>query len=169
MMSVKEVVGKVLADQHADVLRQAVAWPTQELMEAEVSRVAGAREANAIPTGWRAATATASRPGTTRVGRIDLAIPRLRSGSYVPSFLEPRRRSKQTLVAVVQQATVTGISTCKVERLVEALGWPGVQGSGVTALPRPGWASRHVGKLGDSTGGSHGPPLRPAGADTHRR
>jgi putative transposase len=60
------------------------------------------------------------------VGSIELAIPRLRAGSYLPSFLEPRRRSAQALVAVVQEAYVNGVSTRKVDRLVEALGLAGV-------------------------------------------
>src|SRR5205823_7683191 len=59
----------------------------------------------------------------TRVGELELAIPRLRSGpGYFPSFLEPRRRAEQALVAVVQEAYVNGVSTRKVERLVEQLG-----------------------------------------------
>jgi transposase-like protein len=124
-MSVQELLGKVLADQHADVLRQAVVWLAQELMEAEVSQVAGAGY------GERSAERVARRNGyrerawDTRVGSIELAIPKLRAGSYFPSFLEPRRRSEQALVAVVQEAYVNGVSTRKVDRLVEALGWPG--------------------------------------------
>jgi putative transposase len=58
----------------------------------------------------------------SRVGEIELAIPTLRTGSYVPSFLEPRRRAEQALVAVVQQAYVNGISTRKVDRLAEQMG-----------------------------------------------
>jgi transposase-like protein len=56
------------------------------------------------------------------VGELELAIPRLRQGSYFPSFLEPRRRAGQALVAVVQEAYVNGVSTRKVDRLVEQLG-----------------------------------------------
>jgi len=56
------------------------------------------------------------------VGEIDLAIPKLRQGSYFPSFLEPRRRAEQALVAVVQEASVNGVSTREVDRLVEQLG-----------------------------------------------
>jgi hypothetical protein len=52
----------------------------------------------------------------TRAGEITLAIPRLRSGSYVPSFLEPRSRSEKALVAVIQEAYVNGVSTRKVDR-----------------------------------------------------
>jgi putative transposase len=100
-MSVQELLGKVLADEHADVLRQAVVWLAGELMEAEVSQAAGAAygersgERLARRNGYR------ERAWDTRVGSIELAIPRLRSGSYFPSFLEPRRRSEQALVAVV--------------------------------------------------------------------
>jgi putative transposase len=57
------------------------------------------------------------------VGEIELAIPRLRSGpGYFPGFLEPRRRAEQALVAVVQEAYVNGVSTRKVDRVVEQLG-----------------------------------------------
>jgi putative transposase len=58
----------------------------------------------------------------TRAGEIELAIPKIRRGSYFPSFLEPRRRSEQALVAVIQQAYVCGVSTRKVDQLVESLG-----------------------------------------------
>jgi putative transposase len=103
-MSVQELLGKVLADEHTDVLRQAVCWLAEQLMEVEVSERAGAGY------GERSADRAARRNGyrertwDTRVGSIELAIPRLRSGSYFPSFLEPRRRSEQALVAVVQEA-----------------------------------------------------------------
>jgi transposase-like protein len=133
-MSVAELVGKVLADEHADVLRQAVVWLAQELMEAEVTAAAGAGygersgERVARRNGYR------ERAWDTRVGSIELAIPRLRSGSYFPSFLEPRRRSEQALVAVVQEAYVNGVSTGKVDRLVEALGLAGVSKDQVSRL-----------------------------------
>jgi putative transposase len=60
------------------------------------------------------------------VGSIELAIPKLRAGSYFPSFLEPRRRSEQALVAVVGGGLRQRVSTRKVDRLVEALGLAGV-------------------------------------------
>jgi hypothetical protein len=61
-------------------------------------------------------------PWATRAGEIELAIPKLRRGSYFPSFLEPRRRSEQALVSVVQEAYVAGVSTRKVDQVVESLG-----------------------------------------------
>ena len=121
-MSLREVVGKVMCDEHADVLRESVALVVREVMEAEVAQRAGAGwyehspERAAYRNGYR------EREWDTRVGTLELAIPRLRSGSYLPSFLEARRRCEQALVAVVQEAYVNGVSTRKVDRLVEQLG-----------------------------------------------
>jgi putative transposase len=133
-MSVGELVGKVLADEHTDVLRQAVVWLAQELMETEVSQAAGAGYGERNPERAARRNGYRQRPWDTRVGSIELAIPRLRSGSYFPSFLEPRRRSEQALVAVVQEAYVNGVSTRKVDRLVEALGLAGVSKDTVSRL-----------------------------------
>jgi putative transposase len=73
----------------------------------------------------------------TRVGEIELAIPRKRSGpAYFPSFLEPRRRSEQAIVVVVLEAYVNGVSTRKVDRLVEQLGIAGMDKDCVSRLCR---------------------------------
>ena len=68
------------------------------------------------------------------MGRMDLKIPKLRSGSYFPSFLEPRKMSEQALVAVVQEAYVKGISTRKVDDLVQAMGMSGISKSQVSRI-----------------------------------
>jgi transposase-like protein len=88
-----------------------------------VSELVGAARGERAPeerlthrNGYRA------RPWATRAGEIELAIPKLRRGSYFPSFLEPRRRSEQALVSVVQEAYVAGVSTRKVDQVVESLG-----------------------------------------------
>ena len=60
--------------------------------------------------------------GTSGPGRFELQIPKIRRGSYFPSFLQPRKRSEQALVSVVQQAYVCGVSTRRVDQLVESLG-----------------------------------------------
>lgn len=71
----------------------------------------------------------------TRVGEIELLVPKKRSGAaYFPSFLEPRRRGEQAIVAVVMEAYVNGVSTRKVDRLVEQLGIEGVSKDRVSAL-----------------------------------
>jgi transposase-like protein len=75
-----------------------------------------------------------SRNWETRVGSVQLAIPKLRHGTYYPEFLEPRRRSEQALVSVIQEAYVQGISTRKVDQLVQSLGMTGVSQSHVSQL-----------------------------------
>ena len=75
--------------------------------------------------------------GVTTGTPIALLIPKKRSGSsYFPSFLEPRRRSEQAIVAVVLEAYVNGVSTRKVDRLVEQLGIDGMTKDRVSALCR---------------------------------
>jgi putative transposase len=98
-------------------------WVCQQLMEAEVSGLVGAARGERAPeqrltyrNGYR------SRAWATRAGELELAIPKIRRGSYFPSFLEPRRRSEQALVSVVQEAYVAGVSTRKVDQVVESLG-----------------------------------------------
>jgi transposase-like protein len=121
-MTIQEVVRKVLRDEHADVIRESVRAVAQEMMEAEVSELIGAERGER--TEDRATHRNGYRPRRwdTRAGEIELQIPKLRQGSYFPSFLQPRKRSEQALVAVVQQAYVCGVSTRRVDQLVESLG-----------------------------------------------
>jgi transposase-like protein len=117
----RSAVQKMLSE-HTDVVRESVAFMVRELIEAEVAQLVGAG------LGERSTERTTHRNGyrhrawDTRAGEIDVAIPKLRSGSYFPSFLEPRKRHEQALVAVVQEAYVNGVSTRKVDRLVEQMG-----------------------------------------------
>src|SRR5215218_10011753 len=122
-MAIEEVVRKVLADEHADVIRDSVRWVVEQLMEAEVSELVGARLGERRPED-RATHRNGYRPRRwdTRAGEIELQIPKLRQGSYFPGFLQPRKRSEQALVSVVQQAYVCGVSTRRVDQLVESLG-----------------------------------------------
>src|SRR5512147_2417555 len=122
-MTIEEVVRKVLLDEHADVIREAVKAVAAELMELEVSELIGAERGERRPED-RATHRNGYRPRRwdTRAGEIELQIPKIRQGSYFPSFLQPRRRSEQALVAVVQQAYVCGVSTRRVDQVVESLG-----------------------------------------------
>ena len=121
-MTAAQVVDKLMGSEHADVVRESVAWVVAELMEAEVAGQIGAELGEIAPDRVTHRNGYRSRAWQTRAGEIELAIPKLRSGSYFPSFLEPRRRSEQALVAVVQEAYVNGVSTRKVDRLVEQMG-----------------------------------------------
>src|SRR5436190_22657075 len=122
-MTADEVVGYLLEGEGLDVLRESLAWVVQQLMEAEISELVGAERGERAPeerltqrNGYR------TRGWSTRAGELELAIPKLRRGSYFPSFLEPRKRSEQALVSVVQEACVAGVSTRKVDQVVESLG-----------------------------------------------
>jgi putative transposase len=122
-MTSEQVVGYLLEGEGLDFLRESLGWVVQQLMEAEVSELVGAERGQRAPeerlthrNGYRA------RRWDTRAGELELAIPKLRRGSYFPSFLEPRRRSEQALVSVVQEAYVAGVSTRKVDQVVESLG-----------------------------------------------
>jgi transposase-like protein len=136
-MTAREAASNVMAVEHADVLRESVAVMVREIMEAEISQLAGAEHGERAPD-RRAAQRNGyrQRGWDTRVGEIELAIPRLRTGSYLPSFLEPRRRAEQALIAVVQEAYVNGVSTRKVDRLVEQMGLRGLSKDQVSRMCR---------------------------------
>jgi transposase-like protein len=134
MVALREALGKILEAEHADVLREGVALVYRELMEAEVAEQTGAERYERSEE--RAAYRNGYRPRSlnTRVGTLELAIPKLRSGSYFPSFLEPRKRSEQALLSVVAEAYVNGVSTRKVERVVEQMGIDAMSKSTVSRI-----------------------------------
>ena len=136
-MATSERVAKTLLDEHTDILREAVALVVAELMEAEISAQIGAARGEVSPDRRSHRNGYRPRRWETRVGELELLIPRKRSGeAYFPSFLEPRRRSEQAIVAVVMEAYVNGVSTRKVDRLVEQLGIGGMTKDRVSALCR---------------------------------
>lgn len=117
------VVAKALIEEHADFLRESVAMIAAEIMEAEIERQIGARRGEVSEGRSTHRNGYRPRPWATRVGEIELAVPRKRSGeSYFPSFLEPRKRSEKALLGVVMEAYVNGVSTRKVDHLVSELG-----------------------------------------------
>jgi len=117
------VVAKALIEEHSDFLRESVAMIAAEIMEAEIERQIGARRGEVSEGRSTHRNGYRQRPWATRVGEIELAVPRKRSGeSYFPSFLEPRKRSEKALLGVVMEAYVNGVSTRKVDHLVSELG-----------------------------------------------
>ena len=133
-MDLSAFVGKLLEEQDGDVLREGIRVLSQALMEAEVAASIGAERHER--TGDRTAYRNGSRTRTwdTRVGTIELAIPKVTPGSYFPSLLQPRRRAEHALLAVVQEAYVHGVSTRKVDELMKALGLDGVSKSEVSRI-----------------------------------
>jgi transposase-like protein len=133
-MDLPAFVGTLLEEQDGDVLREGIRVLSQALMETEVAGLIGAERHER--TGERTAYRNGSRLRTwdTRVGTIELAIPKIRPGTYFPSLLEPRRRAEQALLAVVQEAYVHGVSTRKVDDLMRALGLEGISKSEVSRI-----------------------------------
>lgn len=106
----------------ADLVREMPAFAADRIMDAEVEAVTGAARHVRTPMRGTQRDGYRERAWETRAGRIELAIPKLRKGSYFPSFLEPRRTAEKALVAVIQEAYVHGISTRAVDDLVRAMG-----------------------------------------------
>lgn len=121
-------------DVDADFLRQSIELLSNLLMELEVEQQIGAAKNQRTPTRKAHRNGYRARLWETRVGEIPLRIPKLRSGTYYPSLLEPRRRSEKALLAVVQQAYIQGVSTRKVDDLLQALGLTGIDKSKVSRI-----------------------------------
>ena len=117
-----------------DFLRSVAEAVLQILMEADIEGVIGAgrHERSADRLNYR--NGYRDRTLDTRLGSLQLRIPKLRQGSYFPPFLEPRRTSEKALVAVIQEAWIGGVSTRRVEELVQAMGLAGASKSQVSKL-----------------------------------
>jgi putative transposase len=133
-IGLSELLRKAMLDQDADFLKEGVRLLSQALMEMEVEEYVGAgrHERSAGRVGQR--NGYRERSWDTRVGTVELKVPRVRDGGYFPSLLEPRRRAERALAAVVQEAYVNGVSTRKVDDLVKALGMSGISKSQVSEL-----------------------------------
>jgi putative transposase len=119
---------------HGDFLREGIALLTRLLMEAEVSEQIGAERYDRSEERQTHRNGYRERNWETRVGDVPLRIPKLRRGSYFPSFLESRRRAERALIAVIQSAYIEGVSTRKVDDLVQTLGLAGVDKSKVSRM-----------------------------------
>jgi len=133
-IGLSELLRKAMIEHDADFLREGVRVLSQALMEMEVEEHVGAarHERSVERVGRR--NGYRQRNWDTRVGSVELSVPRVREGGYFPSLLEPRRRAERALSAVVQEAYVHGVSTRKVEELVKALGMGGISKSRVSEL-----------------------------------
>jgi len=117
-----------------DFLRALAESVLQLIMEADVEGLIGAGryERGEARQTWR--NGYRERSLDTRLGTLNLKIPKMRSGSYFPSFLEPRKTVEKALVAVIQEAWINGVSTRKVDELVQAMGMTGISKSSVSKL-----------------------------------
>ncbi len=112
-----------IAGASPDVLQAMIKTFAQALMSAEADAICGAGYGQRSPERVNSRNGYRQREWDTRAGTIDLEIPKLRSGSYFPDWLlMHRRRAEQALVSVVATSYLLGVSTRRVEKLVEQLG-----------------------------------------------
>ena len=133
-MALEELLRKAQLDQDADFLREGVRVLSQALMEMEVNQHLGAERYQRTSGRKGQRNGYRDRTWDTRVGTIELEVPRVRDGTYFPSLLEPRRRAERALVAVVQEVYVQGVSTRRVDYLVRALGMEGISKNQVSRM-----------------------------------
>ena len=118
----------------ADLLREMIQYVAQRMMEMDVEGRCGAAFGERSPERANSRNGYRDRLWETRAGSVDLKIPKLRSGSYFPAFLEPRRTAEKALAAVIQEAYLQGVSTRSVDELVKAMGMSGISKSQVSRL-----------------------------------
>src|ERR671927_44878 len=117
-----------------DFLRSVAEAVLQRLMEADVEGLVGAARHERSPERLNYRNGYRERTLDTRLGSLQLRVPKLRTGSYFPPFLEPRKTSEKALVAVIQEAWISGVSTRRVDDLVQAMGLSGISKSQVSKL-----------------------------------
>jgi len=130
-MALAELVEKGAQD---EVVRELLSHVAERLMEFEVEQRTGAEYGERTSERSNSRNGYRDRLWETRVGSVDLRIPKLRRGAYFPAFLEPRRTAEKALAAVIQEAYIQGVSTRSVDELVKAMGMTGISKSQVSRL-----------------------------------
>jgi transposase-like protein len=120
--ALSELLDALHAGDGVDLVRELAQWALQELIEAQASQQIGAGRYERTDERVTERNGHRHRTLTTKAGDLDVAIPKLRKGSFFPNILEPRRRIDQALYAVVMEAYVSGVSTRSVDALVESMG-----------------------------------------------
>src|SRR5580692_300327 len=130
-IALAELVEKGAQD---EVVRELLSHVAERLMEFEIEQRTGAEYGERTSERSNSRNGYRERLWDTRVGSVDLRIPKLRRGSYFPAFLEPRRTAEKALAAVIQEAYIQGVSTRSVDELVKAMGMSGISKSQVSRL-----------------------------------
>jgi len=125
---------ETLAAASPDVLREMIREFAQRMMDADVEVRCNAAYGEVTTDRVNSRNGYRRREWDTRAGTIELAIPKLRQGSYFPSFLEHRRRAERALASVVATSYLLGVSTRRVEKLAASLGVAGLSKSQVSAM-----------------------------------
>ena len=135
-LNLENALSKLIETQGGDLLRNALSGLLSEMMRREVEQFCGAGYNERSEKRETSRNGYRERLLSTRLGDITLEIPKLRSGSYFPSFLNPRRRWEKAFVNVISEAYLLGVSTRKVENLMESMGATGVSRSEVSRVSK---------------------------------
>ena len=135
-MTIDRITLKALVEKGSDndLLKEMISFVTGRMMEMEVDSLTGAAHGERSDDRLNSRNGYRTRNWETRAGTVPVAIPKLRKGSYFPSFLDPRRTSEKALVAVIQEAYIQGVSTRSVDELVKSMGMSGISKSQVSRL-----------------------------------
>lgn len=125
---------QTLASASPDVLREMIREFAQRMMDADVEVRCNAGYGEVTPDRVNSGNGYRRREWVTRAGTVELAIPKLRQGSYFPGFLEHRRRAERALAPVVATSYLLGVSTRRVEKLAASLGVVGLSKSQVSVM-----------------------------------
>jgi len=126
-----------LQEANPDLLREMVGTFAESLMSAEADALCGAAYGERSPDRVNSRNGYRTREWDTRAGTIELEIPKLRQGTYFPDWLlQPRRRAERAMTAVIAEAYLAGVSTRRVEALVQAMGIQSISKSQVSELAR---------------------------------
>ncbi len=135
-LNLENALSKLIETQGGDLLRNALSGLLSEMMRREVEQFCGAGYNERSEKRETSRNGYRERLLSTRLGDITLEIPKLRSGSYFPSFLNPRRRWEKAFVNVISEGYLLGVSTRKVENLMESMGATGVSRSEVSRVSK---------------------------------
>lgn len=134
IMTLIDYLRKIGMQEDLDFCREAAQYFGQKIIDLEAEEVIGAKKHERTDSRTNQRNGTRDRKLETRVGELDLKIPKLRKGSFFPSILERRSRVEEALLTVVQEAYVQGISTRKMQKLFKAFGLPGIDKSKVSRI-----------------------------------
>jgi putative transposase len=136
-MDLMEWLRKQVEEADADFLREAVSFMVSSLMDAEVSAICGADYGERTPERSNKRNGYRERKWDTRAGTVELSIPKIRKGSYFPSWLlEPRKRAEKALISIIADCYLAGVSTRRVDKLVKTLGIEGISKSQVSRMAK---------------------------------
>jgi transposase-like protein len=135
MIDPVRILGQALSDASPDLMRQLLGMVIKALLSADADGVCGAEYGQASPDRVNSRNGYRHRELDTRVGTIDVAIPKLRTGSYFPEWLlERRKRAEAALISVVATCYLLGVSTRRMDKLVQTLGITSLSKSQVSRM-----------------------------------